>query len=210
MLTQSLQKGKTSKMWWSQFSVLVAAGLSPCCPASRKTGACKNTIFLRKDQTKQSAEIDHTLQKLIFHVQKGDQSLPDIIFVIIIATIMNTTNKIKSITTHRKVMLDGVGEEESLVATGGAADHLAVVYNTDDQVIFFMMTMAWCDDGHWGPCCSPCCCLCNMIRWNNWPMIGLFDDLKWWFKRLWHIASDLKVAQLANYFLRVKDRTDKC
>ena len=36
-------------------------------------------------------------------------------------------------------MLDGVGEEESLVATGGAADHLAVVYNTDDQVTFFMM-----------------------------------------------------------------------
>ena len=34
-------------------------------------------------------------------------------------------------------MLDGVGEEESLVATGGAADHLAVVYNTDDQVTFF-------------------------------------------------------------------------
>ena len=31
-------------------------------------------------------------------------------------------------------MLDGVGEEESLVATGGAADHLAVVYATDDQV----------------------------------------------------------------------------
>ena len=47
-------------------------------------------------------------------------------------------------------MLDGVGEEESLVATGGAADHLAVVYNTDDQVTFFMMTMiiimAWRDD----------------------------------------------------------------
>ena len=94
MLTQSLQKGKTSKMWWSQFSVLVAAGLSPCCPTCRKTGACKNTVFLRKDQTKQSAEIDHTLQKLIFHVQKGDQSLSDIIFVIIIATIINTTNKI--------------------------------------------------------------------------------------------------------------------
>jgi len=33
----------------------------------------------------------------------------------------------------RKVMLDGVGEEESLVVTGGAADHLAVVYKTDDQ-----------------------------------------------------------------------------
>ena len=63
---------------------------------------------------------------------------------------MNTTNKIKSITIYRKVMLDGVGEEESLVATGGAADHLAVVYNTDDQVTFFMMIMAWCDDGHWG------------------------------------------------------------
>ena len=48
-------------------------------------------------------------------------------------------------------MLDGVGEEESLVATGGAADHLAVVYTTDDQVTFFMMTMtiimAWRDDG---------------------------------------------------------------
>ena len=53
-------------------------------------------------------------------------------------------------------MLDGVGEEESLVATGGAADHLAVVYNTDDQVTFFMMTMiiimAWHVDGHWGCC----------------------------------------------------------
>ena len=56
----------------------------------------------------------------------------DIIFVIIIAIIINT----KSITTYRKVMLDGVGEEESLVATGGAADHLAVVYATDDQVTF--------------------------------------------------------------------------
>ena len=38
-------------------------------------------------------------------------------------------------------MLDGVGEEENLVATGGAADHLAVVYRTDDQVI---MMMIWC------------------------------------------------------------------
>lgn len=30
--------------------------------------------------------------------------------------------------------MEGVGEEEWLVATGGAADHLAVVYRTDDQV----------------------------------------------------------------------------
>ena len=43
------------------------------------------------------------------------------------------------ITLARKVMLDGVGEEESLVATGGAADHLAVVYRTDDQVIIMIM-----------------------------------------------------------------------
>ena len=27
------------------------------------------------------------------------------------------------------------------MATGGAADHLIIVYNTDDQVTFFMMTM---------------------------------------------------------------------
>ena len=39
----------------------------------------------------------------------------------------------------RKVMLDGVGEEESLVVTGGAADHLAVVYKTDDQVMMVMV-----------------------------------------------------------------------
>ena len=38
-------------------------------------------------------------------------------------------------------MLDGVGEEESLVITGGAADHLAVVYRTDDQVVMTMMIM---------------------------------------------------------------------
>ena len=43
------------------------AGLSLCYPTSTKTGPCKNTFFLRKNQTKQSAEIDHTLQKLIFH-----------------------------------------------------------------------------------------------------------------------------------------------
>ena len=53
--------------------------------------------------------------------------------IIIITNIINMA----IITTYRKVMLDGVGEEESLVATGGAADHLAVVYNTDDQVTFF-------------------------------------------------------------------------
>ena len=34
----------------------------------------------------------------------------------------------------RKVRIAGLGEEESLVVTGGAADHLAVVYRTDDQV----------------------------------------------------------------------------
>ena len=34
----------------------------------------------------------------------------------------------------RTVTIAGVGEEESLVVTGGAADHLAVVYRTDDQV----------------------------------------------------------------------------
>jgi len=33
----------------------------------------------------------------------------------------------------RRVLVEGVGEEEWLVATGGAADHLAVVYRTDDQ-----------------------------------------------------------------------------
>lgn len=33
----------------------------------------------------------------------------------------------------RKVRIAGLGEEESLVVTGGAADHLAVVYRTDDQ-----------------------------------------------------------------------------
>ena len=72
--------------------------------------------------------------------------------IIIITNIINMA----IITTYRKVMLDGVGEEESLVATGGAADHLAVVYNTDDQVTFFMMTMiiimAWHSDGHLGCC----------------------------------------------------------
>ena len=41
----------------------------------------------------------------------------------------------------RKVMLDGVGEEENLVATGGAADHLAVLYKTDDQVMMIVMMM---------------------------------------------------------------------
>ena len=38
---------RENKMWGSHFSVLVAAGLSPCYPASRKTGACKNALFLR-------------------------------------------------------------------------------------------------------------------------------------------------------------------
>lgn len=33
----------------------------------------------------------------------------------------------------RQVLVEGLGEEEMLVATGGAADHLAVVYRTDDQ-----------------------------------------------------------------------------
>jgi len=32
-----------------------------------------------------------------------------------------------------RVLVSGLGEELSLVATGGAADHLAVVYKTDDQ-----------------------------------------------------------------------------
>jgi hypothetical protein len=34
----------------------------------------------------------------------------------------------------RQVLVDGLGEEEMLVVTGGAADHLAMVYRTDDQV----------------------------------------------------------------------------
>lgn len=35
--------------------------------------------------------------------------------------------------TASRVLVSGLGEELSLVATGGAADHLAVVYRTDDQ-----------------------------------------------------------------------------
>jgi len=33
----------------------------------------------------------------------------------------------------KEVLISGVGDEESLVVTGGAADHLAVVYRTDQQ-----------------------------------------------------------------------------
>ena len=50
---------------------------------------------------------------------------------------MDTNLTLRSSVTHslsRTVTLAGLGEEESLVVTGGAADHLAVVYRTDDQV----------------------------------------------------------------------------
>ena len=127
----------------------------------QKNWGVQKHYFSKKRSNKKSAEIDHTLQKLIFHAQKGDQSLPDIIFVIIIATIMNTTNKINQLLHTGRWCSTGLVRRRAwwppgelpttsllcttltirwysswwswlgvMMATGGPAVHLAVVYAT--------------------------------------------------------------------------------